>query len=527
MPTTNTNEVNYAYCVEAAPGVPSTAWKDLVTSSSFTVGATVTKERPNVLSKTRQQQREIPVSLSASAEGEVPATIASLQHFIEGLMHNRSTNSDMYIPSTAINDVTIPGILRYQVPAITAAQAAKINIGTAGANDLAIFYTRNFSNPANNGFKTIANSVTAGATELTLVSASPLAAETPNVKRGAVLEYAGVGFTGLIGTKPVWTYNVSTKKATLNRGSTFNWAGAGVKVGQFIAIGGQAPDGTVVGAGQNTVPNDSYGVARVTGIVGNILELDKISTKLQRTVTFPTDLYIQIGKMVMNVPIDDANYLRETYQIQATYPTLGVGNTPVYFYQKGCYPNSLALSLTAASLGNINLNFVSLDREPATPTLKPGAVNSLQPAKDSSMSAAASMRRVRVTKLDESGDTIVLTDLQLTIDNGMTQTDVLGQLASYAISPAPISISATLKMLFTDATILDAVRNNVSLTADFVLSSNDGLVVIDLPEFTLGDDSVELIENKFVELNVTSTSFPDLRFGSSAILSFFSAPLPE
>jgi hypothetical protein len=528
MPTVRTNEISYAFCVETAPGVPSTLWKDMPTSSNFNVNSTVNKERPNVISKTRQQLKEIPVSLNATAEGEVPATIASMQYFIEGLMHCRANNRDMYISSTGVNDTTTPGTFRYQVPAITASQAAKL-ASAGNATTERVFMARNFSNPINNGVKILTSPVVPiSATELTFqVGASPYVTEATNVKRGAVLEYMGIRCVGAIGTKPVWTYNALTKTAVLDRNSAFNWSTAGFKKGQMIQIGIDNGSGVAIGGGNNTANDDSYGYARITDIVGNTLRLDKISSRLRRTVTFPTDVYISTGQMVLNLPIDDPDYLRETYQIQSTYPTLGAGNTPVYYYQKGCYPSSLNFSLTAAALGNITYNFLCLDRENSTTVLKSGAINSQLPTKDSSMSAAASVKRLRVTKLNEDVLSTLVTDIQFNIDNAMAQEDIIGQLNPYDISPAPISISATMKSLFTNPLVIDAVRNNETLSADFILNSPDGAVAIDLPEFTLKDDSVELEENKFVKLNFTSTSFPDSKFGSSAIITIFSSPLQD
>ena len=77
------------------------------------------------------------------------------------------------------------------------------------------------------------------------------------------------------------------------------------------------------------------------------------------------------------------------------------------------------------------------------------------------------------------------------------------------------------QILFTSSTVTAAIRNNETLTMDFVLKNDDGAIAVDIPSMTLAGGDKEFPVNESVLLNTTGKAFRDATLGTSIGISVF------
>ena len=77
------------------------------------------------------------------------------------------------------------------------------------------------------------------------------------------------------------------------------------------------------------------------------------------------------------------------------------------------------------------------------------------------------------------------------------------------------------QMLFTNKGIVQAVRDNTTLTMDFSIRNSDGAILVDIPAMTLGGGDREYPVNESILVNATSAAFGDATFNASIMVSMF------
>jgi hypothetical protein len=65
------------------------------------------------------------------------------------------------------------------------------------------------------------------------------------------------------------------------------------------------------------------------------------------------------------------------------------------------------------------------------------------------------------------------------------------------------------QMLFTDKAIVNAVKNNTTVTFAAILKNDDGAIAIDIPALTFGGGNREFPVDASVLVNITGTAFND------------------
>lgn len=531
MPIVNTNETQLTFVEETTFGVPAAlGWFQLQVAPGFNFGSTITTENPEIINKKRQQIKGAITDLESEGNFEAPFSIGVIDRFMGGLFSAIPVNNEVFFPVASVDDLglpSVPGSIQYRITSASAAQVAKIVAGT-GTGSASLFFARNFSNPANNGLVTITAAPTVGNTKLT--TSGVKVTETATVDQGAMLEYAGVRFTAPAGPAPVWTYSAGTKTATLDRGAAFNWGTAGITPGQFIMIGSVSNAGSVQFAGQNTIANDSYGYARVLSISSNgqILTLDKLSSRLQRAVTFPSagSTDIMFGKFVRNVDTDSAEYKRVSYQAEVRMQDLYAPGTPGYEYSVGNYLNTMEIKVEAAALAKVSLSFIGRDTDVITSTRKTGASVAVRPRRTNNISGVADIMRLRVTELDEDGLTTDVGDMTLKFENGIEGEKVVGFLGNKYLSQGTFKAMLEGTVLFTNPDVPAAIRTYATLTADAIFRSSDGTLAVDFPNFAMSGGEKDFEANKIVKIAVECSSYEDERFATSASFSLFSQAFP-
>lgn len=502
-----TNQISLTYAVEETLGVlPTTpTWKSLEPNAIGTFGATITKVAREPISKDRQRRKGVTTDLDSAAEFEHDLTREVFKDFIEGFVmastlypYSGGTTRQKPIQAGASFEdlVAVEGTPdSFDHDAITTPL-------TAGF----LVFVRGFTNAANNGMHEVDAASTVTSTKVTTAT---LVAETPSNVSGAIMEIAGVrGASGDI------TLTVVAGVGTL--GSTvLDFTTLGLKPGQVIHVGG------LLAANQYTA---GKGYARITSIAANVILLDKLDATLVTDTGAAKLIDLLYGGFIRNVVVDDAtSFLERSYQFEEVLPNLDDTPADEYVYAIGNYASQVTFALPLADKAGISFAFVGTDTEVPTTTQKTGADAPIQPVQTVAYNTTADIARLRITKVDETGLTTVFKSLSLILNNQVSTEKGLGTLGAVYMNTGNFLVNLETQILLTKSAVVTAIRDNTTVTMDFLLKNDDGAIAVDIPSMTLGDGSQELPVNESVLINLSGEAFKDAVLGYSIGVSMIPA----
>jgi hypothetical protein len=303
-------------------------------------------------------------------------------------------------------------------------------------------------------------------------------------------------------------------------------------VGQMVHIGSIASLGGAIQNGfENATANDMYGYARVSSFTdANTVVFDKCDAALQFTDgTDPaTAVDICFGEFIRNVPVSDSEFLERSFQFEAAMPNLGngtAGNTDeAYQYAKGNFCNSAAFSLPLTNKATVTFGFIGTDTDNPTTTRKSGASAAATPTQTGALNTSSDIARLRVTEADEDGITTDFKSLTLTLNNNVSPEKVLGTLGAAYVNTGNFEVDIEASMLFTNPLVVNKIRDNETVTMDFIVKNDDGVIAVDIPSMTLGGGGLELPVNESVIINSTGEAFNDATLGTSVGISLIPVP---
>lgn len=499
-----TNNVALSVNVESSLGVAGTVWKTVEFNSIAALGAQITTVARAPNSPKRQRRKGTTVDLDSTVEFEADLTMEHVHLFIEAFVfaQGATTTSEAGCPRLTSAEHSLaavdssPGPESFTHTALPAAIRQRVLIKTRG-----------FTNAINNGLFEVAASST---TTQTRVSGAPgLIDETPTAAQNAKLEVAGVrAASGDL------SLTVSGGIGTLTSAANFaNWANYGLKVGQMIHVGGLTT-GRQFSAGA--------GKARIKTIAANVMTLDKLDSTLATDPGTGETVDILFGRFFRNVAVGSTDYLERSFHFEATYPNLQVpGPGDSYEYPAGNYANVLSFNLPLTEKALMTVGFVGTDTPSPTTTRKSGASTPITQNETAAFNTSADIARLRITELDETGITTCFKSLVLTLSNQVTAEKCLGTLGALFLNTGNFLVDVEAQLLFTDARVASAVRENRTVALDFGLSNDDGAVYIDIPATTLGGGNKEFPLNESVLINTTVQAFEDPVLGYSLGVSTF------
>ena len=485
MGRVKTNDISLAYAIELTPGVlpGSPVWKLLEPNNIGSFGANISTTERSPISKSRQRRKGTVTDLDSPVEFEGDLTMDSLIDFIEGFAFASANGGAVFSP--------------------TAAVATGFTVAAGG--DLAqdtLVYSRGWTTPANNGLK----EVVVGSTTTEIKIEGGLTAETPDTVNNATVEVAG--FRGASGDLEIDANGDLTS-------TVLDFTTLDLTVGQAIFIGGEATVNQFAAAADR-------GFARVTAIAVAKLTLDK------KTTTFIADtgvgklIDIYFGRFIRNVSVDDVDYLEQSFQFELTYPNLETpGPGDEYEYAIGNLCNAMSFRLPLTDKATIGVSFVGMDTEPPSTTRASGADAPLQPVATGAFNTSADIMRLRVTEVDETGLTTDFKSITLVLNNGATPEKVLGNLGAKYINTGNLEVDLESQLLFSNSGVAAAIRENRTVTLDFVLKNDDGGVFFDIPAVTLGGGGRSFPVNESVLIDTTARAFGDPILGTSFGASIF------
>ena len=513
-----TNSVGLAYAKQTALGVkPTTGWVQTEPNGINTFGAEITTVARNPISLNRQNRKGTVTDLDSAVEFEADSTIASFRDFQSGFVFAEVINADVTELDATGAETT--GDTYTGLTALNAAQAAKF------AQDSLVWVTGG-TLAQNNGLKSIA--VAAADTDTVLDVNEDLVDETASFR----VSFAGHRIAAL--DSATWTWDAGNSIATLAlTGIGTTLTSLGIIPGALIHIGSVASIGAAVINGfENAAPNDMVGYARVRSITNDAVVFDKVDAALQFTdATAPvTAVDLIFGTFLRNVPVNDAQFCEEAYTFEGAFPGLGDG-TPgnsddAYQYAIDNFANELTFNLPLTDKATATFGFVGTDTENPTTTRQTGADTAQVPIRTAALNTSSDIARLRIQRLDDTGLTTDFKSLTLTLSNGISPEKVLGKLGARFLNTSNFGVTMEAQLLFTNPLVINAIRDNETLTMDFIMKNDDGVIGIDIPAMTLGGGDREFPVDESVLINTTGTAFGDPTLNTSIGISVFPVPLP-
>lgn len=408
---------------------------------------------------------------------------------------------------TAVATVTITDAGSYAVTPAGTGVASKAAAGGYGTSDSSntiltagrLVYAQGFSVLANNGLKVVAANGSGR-----VIKVASLTAETPG--NNALVEECGVrGGSGDI--------QVNSSGNLIS--SSLDFTTLGLTVGQVIWVGGDATANHAFAQAANR------GYARITAIAANLLTLDKKAT------TFVTDngsgktIDLYYGRFLRNVSVDDADYLERSFQFELAYPNLDNPSGDKYEYALGNYANQMTMELPLSNKAVMTFSFIGTDTEPPTSSRATNASTPIEVLKATAFNTSSDIARLRITEVDETGLTTDFKTLKLTLNNNVSPEKVLSVLGARFMNTGNFFVDIEADILFTNSEVVDAIRNNTTVTMDFSIRNENGAIFVDIPSMTLGGGAKDFPVNETVLLKTTAQAFKDDTLDTSLGISLF------
>ncbi len=476
----DSNATGLRYAEEASlktlPGSP--VWYGLEPNSYSDFGGNIVQVSRNPINDIRQNIKGVVTDLDASGGFNTDLTqdnlIRLLQGFLFAAIREKYTNQSLSgSPAYAITSV---------VNSTNDYKAA------SGLNNFLVnhlVFASGFTDPANNG---LAKVTTAGAAAL-VVTGRTLVDETPATD--AKLQAVGYEFASA-------TLNVDASGTLpkLTRASgAFDFTTLGLIAGEWIYCGGDVSANTF-----NTAGN--IGFMRVKSVAASYIEIDKSETTLVTETGTGKTIRIFFGNVIKNEGTSNL-IVRKTYQIERTLGNDGGGTASEYLV--GAVPNSLKLDVKTADKISADLGFVGLDAEQRTGAtgVKSGSRPSI--SETDAFNTSSDVRRSKmnvVSSTDENPTSLFgyITEMSLSIDNGVKPTKAIGVLGGFDTSAGNFNVSGNVTAYFSSIDAITAIRNNSDVTMDLILSKNNAGMVLDIPLLSLGEGRLSIQQDQPITL---------------------------
>ncbi len=512
-----TNNVGLSYARQTALGtLPTEGWTQVEPNAINTFGATISTVARTPISTDRQRRKGTVTDLDSALEYDADLTVSAFRDHSEGFLFVQGVNTDvtqLAATGAQTSDDSYTGLT-----ALTAEQADKIEVNT-------LLWVDGGTVSANNGLKTV--DTDASTSDTTIAVAENLTDET------ASFRVSFSGFRIAAGDSPTWTWNSGEMQATLAGVSGIGTTlfALGLTVGQFVHVGSIVSlGGSIQNGFENAAANDMFGYARVLSMTADTVVFDKVGAALQFTDgTAPaTAVDIVFGEFLRNVAVDDTDFCEIAYTYEASFPGLGdgtAGNTDTsYQYSLDNFCNTLGFNIPLTDKATITYGFLGTDTQNPTTTRQTGADSAETPTLTGAFSTSSDIARLRIADLDEDGLSTCFKSLTLNINNNASAEKCIGQLGARFVNFGNFEIDVEAQLLFDNPLVINAIRENQTLSLDFVLKNDDGVIAVDIPQMTLGGGDREFPVNESVLINTTAQAFGGDTFAYSLGISIFPIP---
>lgn len=522
MGRTLTNSTALAVARQQSKGVlgGSPTWFGLEPNNITQLGPQLESVSRNPISKNRQRRKGGVVGLSSGFEYEADTTIDVLQLFLESFFMSTAVNGDLTFIGRNV------GAGGYSIPAASAEQASRLQFTSGGP--ISLVYGAGYANAANNGLKPL--------------SADTAAAGTTIAFAGAVVETAPtnaqISLAGIRAEAGDLALSISGTVGTLSSGNgsstnPIDFTTLGIVKGMRIHIGGLTSANRFFGVG----PVESYGGARVRTVEADEITIDKMDATLvasdgTTTGAGGTEVAVDLlfGRFVRNVPVDSSEFLELYQQFEAEYPNLFETEPPTpvaepdgYEYAVDNLSNTMEWAMALKDKSTVTFGFVGTDTEAPVDgaSRKTNADSPITPLFTGMLNTSSDFARLRLEDVDEEGLSTDFKELTVSINNNVGPEEVLGLLGAKYLNYGNFEVDIETVLLFTSGLVPARIRDNTTVSMDWMLTNDDGAVHTDIPSMTISSDGREFPVNESIRINLTGTPFMDSFFGTSIGVSIF------
>lgn len=144
------------------------------------------------------------------------------------------------------------------------------------------------------------------------------------------------------------------------------------------------------------------------------------------------------------------------------------------------------------------------------------------PLRTAGFSTSANLASI-TTDVTSLASEVCFKSLTLAILNNASPEYCLGTYGATFINAGLFQADVEGQMLFTNKSIVNAIRNNTTVTLAFKLANEDGVAFLDIPSMTLGGGGREFPVDQSVLVNITGASFTSNTFGYDLGISLIPA----
>jgi len=530
-----TNKTVLQFGIENGLGVAPTSgnWKILEPNEVSAYGAVIEKVARRPIGIRRGRRKGSVVNLTSGVEFSEDLTIDGVTNFLEGFMFAEAANTNFEVSGFKMNRAALAvNASGYDLAGATTFTTIAGGGGAGGYGEnlvsksifenvtteqaFSLFFAKGYAIAANNGLKAITSAMANGGLEVPVTGLTAEASPPTN----ASLHMAGVrvfnnGANAIalsVADTPAVGQRTLTQVGTI---TGFSWILLGFRAGSWIHIGSADANGSPQNA---FASNAVYGYARVVSATATVLTIEKLDSKITGGAQAPSSGNVDIlhGAFCRDLSVTatgiDTLSLERSYQFEETYPGLS-GSANEFEYANGNFASTLTLSLPLNALGGLEWAFVGTTSEAITSMRhggSPAPANALGPLRTAAFGTASDIVRLNVSANFVSAVAdVCFKDLSISIDNGVTPENCLGVLGGSFVNLGPFLVNLEGQMLFSDKKIVQAIRDNLTVSLDAILKNDDGSIIIDVPSATVTDGTREFPIDATVLTNVTLETITD------------------
>ncbi len=472
---TNPNLVSVLPGEDGQPGSPT--WNIVEVNSYQGIGAEIATVARDPISINRQNKKGTITDLDSNAAIDIDLTLSHFSDFAEGFVF------------ASYKGVTQFDAVSVDTDSFTVAASDVLEAGT-------LVFSRGFANSVNNGLKVVGSGSTA--TDI-IIANETLVAETAS--DNVALDVAGFRTD----TGDLAVTDVTSNQVTITSSNNiFDAPGLDLRPGCALFFGG-------AGSTNRFVNSENQGYCQLVSVAGdgsNIVVKNTTQTWVTEAAgSQEVDFYA--GKFLRNVSTQDSDFLERSFQFELSFDNLGVGGAAAYEYSKGNYCNTLGLSLPITDKATLSAAFIGTDTDVPTNTRKPNAGSAISPNKTTAFNTTQDFARLRIDNLDETGLTTDFKSVTLNLNNNVSAEKVLGNLGARFLNYGNFQVSIEAQVLFTEAAVVSAIRNNQTVQMSFALENEDGALYVNVPALTLGGGNKDYPVNETVLINLSGEAFAD------------------
>ena len=493
MAKVDTNSIALAFADEDSPAV----WETIELNTPDNYGAELTTVPREPISEDLQNRKGVPTDLTSGLGFQTDTTMSLLRSFVRRYVMAIYRGAKEYVPS------------------VTSTTAFTVdNVTTATLVPRTLVYARGMGVSSNNGLKTVG---VASTTTSVVVTESLV--EESTVPTAASLRVAGL--VGAVGDLSITVTGSEVKLVS----ATANLFKAAASVDEVFDL---IPGMAVFIGGTNAVNKFStdanFGYALIKSVSDDGTEITLINT----TAQFVTDagagqqVHVYFGKTSRNVSVSHADFYRKTLDFELAFQNLEAIGTAAYEYAEKNLCNEWTLNVPLTNKSTSGMTFIGTDAKPPIVTRRAGASTPTRPQLVQAISTAIDIGRLRLAEVDTLGTQVDFKNLTMTLTRNISAEKSISNLEAIGLNLGRLGVTYDAQMIYSDKSISEAIRNNLSFSLDFSLRNDDGAAHFTSPSVTLGDGGRDFPVNESVLINTTITAFGDpVEFDTTLMVTLF------